>query len=67
MIFGMDINFNSGYADSIIQHCEKTGMNEMESWLHCISVAAGLCPSKEMTIAAIEMIYDVSGVQHDSN
>jgi|TARA_R110000851_G_scaffold181064_1_gene328723 hypothetical protein len=57
VIFGMDITFDSEKASSIIDHCEQKGMDEMESWLHCMTVAAGLCPSKEMTLAAVEMIY----------
>ena len=57
MIFGMDIDFKTEQADSIIQHCETAlGMDDMETWLHCLSVAVGLCPSKDMTIAAIEII-----------
>tara|TARA_R110000823_G_scaffold253305_1_gene375818 strand:- start:514 stop:729 length:216 start_codon:yes stop_codon:yes gene_type:complete len=58
MIFGLDINFNPGYADSIIKHCHDTGMNEMESWLHLLTAAAALCPKKEMSQTAISMIYD---------
>ncbi len=51
MIFGMDIDFKTEQADSIIQHCETAlGMDDMETWLHCLSVAVGLCPSKDMTI-----------------
>ena len=63
MIFGMDIDFKTEQADSIIQHCETAlGMDDMETWLHCLSVAAGTCPRKEMSIAAIEMIYQTENI-----
>lgn len=57
MIFGMDLDFNTNHADSIIEHCQNRGMNEMESWLHLLAAAVSLCPKKEMTQAAIEMIH----------
>jgi|TARA_R110000824_G_scaffold354291_2_gene541400 hypothetical protein len=57
MIFGMDIDFNTDHADSIIEHCQNRGMNEMESWLHLLAAAVSLCPKKEMSQAAIEMIH----------
>ena len=60
MIFGMDMEFKPEHADSIIEHCKTNGdMSDMEVWLHCISVAAGLCPSKKMTLMAVEMIYEI--------
>jgi len=58
MIFGMDIEFNTDHADSIIEHCQNRGMDEMESWLHLLAAAVSLCPKKEMSQAAIEMIHD---------
>ena len=57
MIFGMDIEFSTDHADSIIEHCQNRGMNEMESWLHLLAAAVSLCPKKDMTQAAIEMIH----------
>ena len=60
MIFGMDMEFKPEHADSIVEHCQTNrGMSDMEVWLHCISVAAGLCPSKKMTLMAVEMIYEI--------
>lgn len=59
MILGMDIEFNPDHADSILEHCQNSGMNEMESWLHLIAAAVSLCPKKEMSQAAIELIYDI--------
>ena len=58
MIFGMDIEFNTDHADSIIEHCQNRGMDEQESWLHLLAAAVSLCPQKEMSQAAIEMIHD---------
>ena len=63
MIFGMDIDFKTEQADSIIQHCETAlGMDDMETWLHCLSVAVGLCPSKDMTLAAVQIIYQTENI-----
>ena len=62
MIFGMDLDFNSSHADSIIEHCQDSGMNEMESWLHLLAAVSCLCPKKEMSQAAIEMIYEHSNL-----
>ena len=59
MILGMDIEFNPDHADSILEHCQNSGMNKMESWLHLIAAAVSLCPKKEMSQAAIELIYDI--------
>ena len=66
MIFGIeDLSFRAEQADSIIQDCKNAGMNDMEIWLHCLSVAAGMCPNKDMTIAAIEMICQTSILDDD--
>jgi len=66
MIFGMDMEFKPEHADSIVEHCKTTGgMSDMEVWLHCISVAAGLCPSKEMTLMAVELIYSTTKIVAD--
>ena len=62
MIFGMDMEFKPEHADSIVEHCQTNGLSEMETWLHCLSVAGGMCPSKEMTLAAVQMIYDTSEI-----
>ena len=62
MIFGMDIEFKPEHADSIVEHCQTNGLSEMETWLHCLSVAGGMCPSKEITLAAVQMIYDTSEI-----
>ena len=67
MIFGMDIDFKTEQADSIIQHCETAlGMDDMEIWLHCLSVAVGMCPSKETTLAAVQMIYHTEKISKDT-
>ena len=62
MIFGMDIEFNTDHADSIIEHCQNRGMDEPESWLHLLAAAVSLCPNKEMSKITIEMIYDSEAV-----
>jgi|TARA_R110002124_G_scaffold102400_3_gene250528 hypothetical protein len=63
MIFGIDdLYFKPEHADSIVEHCQTNGLSEMETWLHCLSVAGGMCPSKEMTLAAVQMIYDTSEI-----
>ena len=67
MIFGIeDLSFKPEQADSIIQHCKTAGMNDMEIWLHCLSVAVGMCPSKETTLAAVQMIYHTENISKDT-
>ena len=65
MIFGMDIEFKPEHADSIVEHCQTNGLSEMETWLHCLSVAAGMNPSKEMTLMAVELIYSTTKIVAD--
>jgi len=63
MIFGIeDLSFKPEQADSILNHCKKAGMDDMEIWLHCLSVAAGTCPNKDMTLAAVQMIYHTENI-----
>tara|TARA_R110000851_G_scaffold74773_2_gene164854 strand:+ start:652 stop:870 length:219 start_codon:yes stop_codon:yes gene_type:complete len=63
MIFGIeDLSFKPEQADSIIQYCEAAGMSDMEIWLHCLSVAVGTCPNKDMTLAAVQMIYQTENI-----
>ena len=66
MIFGMDIDFKTEHADSILNRCKKAGMDDMEIWLHCLSVAVGMCPSKETTLAAVQMIYHTEKISKDT-
>jgi len=67
MIFGIeDLSFKPEQADSIIQDCKNAGMNDMEIWLHCLSVAVGMCPSKETTLAAVQMIYHTENISKDT-
>ena len=65
MIFGMDMEFKPEHADSIVKHCQTNGLSEMETWLHCLSVAAGMNPSKEMTLMAVELIYSTTKIVAD--
>ena len=65
MIFGMDMEFKTEHADSIVEHCQTNGLSEMETWLHCLSVAAGMNPSKEMTLMAVELIYSTTKIVAD--
>ena len=65
MIFGMDIEFKPEHADSIVEHCQTNGLSEMETWLHCLSVAGGMNPSKEMTLMAVELIYSTTKIVAD--
>tara|TARA_R110001592_G_scaffold8478_1_gene46322 strand:+ start:400 stop:612 length:213 start_codon:yes stop_codon:yes gene_type:complete len=65
MIFGMDMEFKPEHADSIVEHCQTNGLSEMETWLHCLSVAAGMNPSKEMTLMAVELIYSTTKIVAD--
>jgi len=66
MIFGIDdLYFKPEHADSIVEHCQTNGLSEMETWLHCLSVAAGMNPSKEMTLMAVELIYSTTKIVAD--
>jgi hypothetical protein len=49
MIFGMDIEFSTDHADSIIEHCQNRGMNEMESWLHLLAAAVRKIKHPDLT------------------
>ena len=63
----MDIDFNSDHADSILEHCQNSDMNEMEAWLHLIVAAASLCPKKEMSRTVIELVYDEIESENPTN
>ena len=69
MTYGMNIEFNSDYADAIIEHCQDMGITEQESWLHLLAAAAVLCPKRETSLMCLDNIYndtEAAAARHSS-